>query len=142
MHWGHWLPHRSGARADDLRQEYPLPVYASILTASRGAVDSNACIMFADDRHLPVDSPDNNYGNARSMIEALGIKPETPCGSIPSFPWRNRPTATISTLRTFLNAGGTIPVALLFGADGHTCSLFNERILPAAGAALPPRPCG
>ena len=62
----------------------PLPVYAA-LAADPVAINPNACIMFADDRHVPVDSPDNNYGNARAMIDALGIRPGNTLRVYPEF---------------------------------------------------------
>lgn len=104
----------------------PLPVYAAI-AADPAAASPNACIMFADDRHLPVESPDNNYGNARAMIDALGLKPGNTLRVYPEFSLEESADRYDIDLRTFLNAGGTIPVALLgLGADGHTCSLFND----------------
>lgn len=107
----------------------PLPVYASI-AADPVVADPNACIMFADDRHLPVDSPDNNYGNARPMIEALGLKAGNTLRVYPEFSLEESADRYDIDLRTFLNAGGSIPVALLgLGADGHTCSLFNDEDL-------------
>lgn len=107
----------------------PLPVYAAI-AADPVIVDPNACIMFADDRHLPVDSPDNNYGNARPMIEALGLKVGNVLRVYPEFSLEESADRYDIDLRTFLNAGGSIPVALLgLGADGHTCSLFNDEDL-------------
>lgn len=107
----------------------PLPVYAS-LAADPVTINPNACIMFADDRHLPVESPDNNYGNARAMIDALGIRPGNTLRVYPEFSLEESADRYDLDLRTFLKAGGTIPVALLgLGADGHTCSLFNDEDL-------------
>lgn len=107
----------------------PLPVYAAI-AANPVPVGPNACIMFADDRHVPVDSPENNYGNARPMIEALGLKVGNVLRVYSEFSLEESADRYDIDLRTFLNAGGTIPVALLgLGADGHTCSLFNDEDL-------------
>lgn len=107
----------------------PLPVYASI-AANPVTINPNACIMFADDRHVPVESPDNNYGNARAMIDALGIRPGNTLRVYPEFSLEESADRYDLDLRTFLNAGGTIPVGLLgLGADGHTCSLFNDEDL-------------
>lgn len=104
----------------------PLPVYAS-LAANPPKVSPHACIAFADDRHVPVDSPENNYGNARPMIEALGL----PAGNVlrihPELSLEEAAERYDIDWRAFVKAGGTIPVAFLgLGADGHTCSLFND----------------
>jgi len=104
----------------------PLPVYAA-LAAIPPAVSKGACIVFADDRHVPVDSPESNYGNARPMIDALGI----PMGNVmrihPELSLEEAAERYDIDLRAFINGGGTIPLAFLgLGADGHTCSLFND----------------
>ena len=107
----------------------PLPVYAAI-AADPVVIDPNACIMFADDRHVPVESPDNNYGNARAMIDALGIRLGNTLRVYPEFSLEESADRYDLDLRAFLNAGGTIPVALLgLGSDGHTCSLFSDEDL-------------
>lgn len=107
----------------------PLPAYAAI-AANPVSASPNACIMFADDRHVPVESPENNYGNARPMIESLGLKPGNTLRIYPEFSLEESADRYDIDLRTFLNSGGTIPVALLgLGADGHTCSLFSDEDL-------------
>lgn len=104
----------------------PLPIYAAI-AADPVAASPNACIMFADDRHVPVDSPENNYGNARAMIESVGISAANTLRIHPEYPLEESADRYDTDLGTFFVSGGTIPVALLgLGADGHTCSLFND----------------
>lgn len=114
----------------------PLPVYNAI-AADPVAASPNACIMFADDRHVPVDSPENNYGNARAMIDALGLKPGNILRIYPEFSLEESADRYDIDLRTFLKSGGAIPVALLgLGADGHTCSLFNDDDLARCAGRL------
>lgn len=109
----------------------PLPVYTAIAESPFPAAP-RAHIAFTDDRYVPVDSPESNYGNARAMIEAVGIAGRT---------LRINPELDIEAcaaqydadLQAFVDAGGAIPVALLgLGADGHTCSLFNDADLERA----------
>ncbi len=107
----------------------PLPVYAAI-AAEPVATSPNACIMFADDRYVPVDSPENNYGNAKAMIDALALKPGNTLRIYPEFSLEESADRYDIDLRTFLKSGGTISLALLgLGSDGHTCSLFNDEDL-------------
>jgi len=107
----------------------PLPVYAAI-AAEPVAASPNACIMFADDRHVPVDSPENNFGNARAMIDALGLTAGNTLRIYPEFSLEESADRYDIDLRAFLKSGGTIPMALLgLGSDGHTCSLFNDEDL-------------
>ena len=113
----------------------PLPVYAAI-AADPVIAASRAHLAFTDDRYVPVSSPDSNFGNARAMIDAVGLSDRT---------MRIDPDLEIvecakqydSDLRAFLEGGGRIPVALLgLGADGHTCSLFNDTDLARAQNCL------
>lgn len=113
----------------------PLPVYASI-AANPFVADSSAYLAFTDDRHVPVASPESNFGNARAMIDAVGLTERT-LRIDPELALEACATAYDTTLREFLKSGGKIPVALLgLGADGHTCSLFNDTDLDRAANCL------
>lgn len=113
----------------------PLAVYNRI-AQHPFAPARNAFLAFADERHVPDDSPDSNLSGARAMIAALGIQDRL-----------LRPDTTISleesaqnfdaALRRFLDDGGEIPLAVLgLGADGHTCSLFTQHDLERAAGHL------
>ncbi len=113
----------------------PLPVYANIAADPVVAVPE-AHLAFTDDRYVPVDSPESNFGNAKAMIEAVGLATRT-LRIDPELEIEACATAYDKALRAFLEAGGQIPVALLgLGADGHTCSLFNDADLARAKGCL------
>lgn len=104
----------------------PLPVYAH-LAKHPFAAAGNACIAFADDRHVPAVDPQSNYGAALPMIEALGIPGDQVLRVDASMPLVASARAYHEQLDAFLEAGGVLDTAFLgLGADGHTCSLFGD----------------
>ena len=113
----------------------PLPIYKAI--AENPVVASlHAYLAFTDDRHVPVDSAESNFGNARAMIEAVGLADR--CLRIdPDLDLEACATQYDADLKAFVERGGKIPIALLgLGADGHTCSLFNDTDLARAENCL------
>lgn len=103
----------------------PLSVYRR-LAASPPPCNPNCRIIFADDRHVPRTSPDNNYRNALPMFEALGIHPSTVIGVDPDLDLESAGQEFDRRLDALLTPDFAIPVAYLgLGADGHTCSLFT-----------------
>ena len=114
----------------------PLPVYQA-LAQDPPKVSANVGIVFADDRHVPVDSPESNYGNALPMIKALGIPEGKTIRIRPELTLEEAADRYHRDLEAFLSGGGTIPVAFLgLGADGHTCSLFNDADLARCSGRL------
>lgn len=114
----------------------PLPVYGA-LAKKPPAASPNAGIVFADDRYVPVDSPDSNYGNALSMIKGLGISEGRTLRIHPELGLEEAAERYNKDLKAFLTAGGTIPLAFLgLGADGHTCSLFTDGDLERCAGKL------
>ncbi|MBX3176969.1 MAG: 6-phosphogluconolactonase [Candidatus Hydrogenedentes bacterium] len=104
----------------------PLPVYNAI-AENPPAIAPGAGLAFADDRHVPMDSPESNYGNARPMIEALRIPEDRLLRIHPELSLEAAADRYNDDWAAFFAAGGVIPVAYLgLGADGHTCSLFND----------------
>jgi len=93
--------------------------------------------LFADDRYVPADSPESNYGNALPMIQGLGIPAGRTLRIHPELPLEEAAERYNKDLRAFLTAGGSIPLAFLgLGADGHTCSLFNDGDLERCSGKL------
>ncbi len=107
----------------------------------------HVCVYWVDERHVPFDHPESNYGNARPFIEALGI----PQGQI--YPMGENPDTSeaareyhklISGIQTDGNLGDSLfNLTLLgLGPDGHFASLFpgtdhlNDSVL--AKAAIQP----
>jgi len=119
----------------------PLPVYGA-LANKPPEISPNAGIVFADDRYVPVDSTDSNYGNALPMINGLGIPEGRTLRIHPELTLDEAAERYNKDLKGFLTAGGSIPLAFLgLGADGHTCSLFSdadlERCAGKLAAAIP-----
>ncbi|MBC8192019.1 MAG: 6-phosphogluconolactonase [Candidatus Marinimicrobia bacterium] len=86
-------------------------------------------LLWVDERHVPFDDPDSNYGNARPFIEALGIRPNHihPMGRQP-----DTALAAREYHEFLIQLGSQRPqgVALFdlmllgLGPDGHVASLF------------------
>lgn len=103
-------------------------------------------VFWSDERHVPPDHPDSNYGMVRrSLLEKVPV----PAGNIHRIPAENPDPVRAAEayerdLRSFFAlAPGELPpfdlVLLGLGADGHTASLFpgsgglrEERRLVAA----------
>ena len=98
------------------------------LTAMRAAnVDWNRITLFwADERAVPVDDPDSNYGLAERMLLApLGARAPRAIGMPADTPQLDQAALWYDdALATELN-GGPLDLAILgIGEDGHICSLF------------------
>lgn len=110
----------------------PLPVYHDIARAPFPPA-SNVKVCFSDERHVPVDSTESNYGNARPMLDALRLPQERILRIRTELPLEQAAADYDAALSAFLQSGGRIAVALLgIGPDGHTCSLFSDADLERA----------
>lgn len=104
----------------------PLKIYERV-SAAPFPVNPDAWLAFSDDRHVPLDSPDNNYGNACGMLEALDLGEDRVLRVHTEIPLDDAARRYDRDLRHFLGSGGSISVAMLgLGPDGHTCSLFSQ----------------
>ena len=87
--------------------------------------DGNLHVLLSDERHVPLDSPQNNFAQMMPAIEALGIddarvmRVHTEQGLEASAAQYDRELASL------VEAGGQITLGILgLGADGHVASLF------------------
>jgi 6-phosphogluconolactonase len=123
----------------------PVPVYRA-LTEKPFPVPKTLYLAFTDERHVPDDSPDSNYGSTRPMIDALRIPPERVIRVHTSLPLGAAADRYHLELESFLQSGGIISFGLLgIGPDGHTCSLFGPADLARGEgyyACAVPRPTG
>lgn len=104
----------------------PLALFKQI-AAAPFAVDTDAYLTYTDDRHVPVESPDSNFGATLPMIEALALPLEHVLRVDTSVSLEESASRFHAAFEQFLAQGGRIPVAFLgLGTDGHTCSLFNQ----------------
>lgn len=106
----------------------PMPAYRKLATQRVKAADS-VHILFSDERMVPANSPENNYGNARDMIMACGIPDQrvirvhTECALPVAADRYHR------ELSYFLSKGGTVGLGLLgLGPEGHTASIFSAEL--------------
>jgi len=114
----------------------PLPVYDAI-AADPPVVSPNAHLAFADDRHVPIDSPESNYGNTLPMIEGLDLPEVRVLRIHPELSLEESARQYDHDLAAFIGRGGVFPLAFLgLGADGHTCSLFNDADLARCAGRL------
>lgn len=96
-------------------------------------VSRNAYILFSDERHVPADAPESNYGHARPMFKALGLPEDRVLRVQTELPLDEAAAEYDRALRAFRDSGGLILAAFLgLGPDGHTCSLFTQADLDAA----------
>lgn len=104
----------------------PLALFQQI-AAHPFPVGSGAWITYTDDRHVPVESPESNFGATLPMINALGLPLERVLRVNTELSLEDAAARFHADFEAFFAAGGTIPVAFLgMGTDGHTCSIFTR----------------
>jgi len=90
------------------------------------AAGKNAWVLFSDERMVPVESPDSNFGNAAGMLPVLGIGEEHVLRVRTELMLESAAERYHEDLDAFFASGGRIPLGLLgIGTDGHTASLFT-----------------
>ena len=113
----------------------PLPAYGEVKNRRlHGAED--LYVLFSDERMVPPDSPESNYGNVRCMLNSAGIADERVIRVQTGLPVKAAAAQYDKALQQFVKCGGRITLGLLgLGADGHTASLFSsDQIQGASGA--------
>jgi 6-phosphogluconolactonase len=104
----------------------PLALFNQI-AAAPFPIAPGAHLAYTDDRHVPADSPDSNFGATLPMITALGMPLENVLRVHTELPLEAAAEKMHADFEAFFAKGGSIPVAFLgLGADGHTCSLFTQ----------------
>lgn len=103
----------------------PLAAYQALSQKPARAAQS-AWVLFSDERMVPPDSPESNFGNAAGMLSAIGIREERVLRVRTELPPADAAERYHNDLAAFFGAGGRITLGLLgIGADGHTASLFS-----------------
>jgi 6-phosphogluconolactonase len=114
----------------------PLAVYEE-LCRRRIPAGNALTLLFSDERNVPESSPDNNYGNARTLIESLGLPDERVIRVRTELGWRESADRYDHELRRFLAGGGRLRLGLLgMGPEGHTASLFTPADVQAGRGRL------
>ena len=105
----------------------PLAAYAR-LAAQPPAPGAHLHLIFSDDRHVPMESPQSNAGLIGPLVRAWGVPDERILRVHGELPLADATAAYQAALQAYLDQGGTVPLGLLgLGADGHTASLFTAR---------------
>lgn len=123
----------------------PLPAYAA-LAASRIQAAPDTFLLFSDDRMVPPDSPDSNFGNTAAMLQALSLPAECVLKVNTALELDAAAQDYHHQIDAFLRDGGHIVLGLLgLGTDGHTASIFSAEDAARGGnayAMTAPRPNG
>lgn len=103
------------------------PREINALWAERSALDwKNVVLLFGDERCVPPDHPDSNYGmTEETLLRRLAVRPTVHrmAGEDPDPEHAARDYEEV--LRTSLGSEGRLDLAILgLGPDGHTASLF------------------
>ena len=107
----------------------PIPAYREV--ARRRPPRSDALtIIYSDDRYVPADSDSSNYHATRPLLDALALTETQVLRVRTELPLEEAAQDYEGSLRTLLQAGAGIGLALLgLGPDGHTASLFRPENL-------------
>ena len=110
----------------------PLPAYRAL--ASRPLPhDERLHILFSDERYVPIDSEASNYHQARPLLDALALPPQSLLRVHIELPLEQAAADYDQRLAALLSSGVHIGLGLLgLGADGHTASLFTSADLERA----------
>ena len=107
----------------------PLPAYDEV-ARRRPPHGDKLTIIYSDDRYVPPDSDASNYHATRPLIDALGLPESQVLRVRTELPLEEAARDYESCLRTLLDSGAGIGLALLgLGPDGHTASLFRPEHL-------------
>jgi 6-phosphogluconolactonase len=103
----------------------PLAIYRTLeQTADRA--DDALWLLISDERHVPVESPENNFAKMRGIVEALGVEPSRVMRVHTELPLEKAADRYDAELRAFFDRGGQVTLGILgLGADGHVASLFD-----------------
>ena len=123
----------------------PLGVY-QILEKSPEPVDGSLHLLISDERHVPLEASESNYGTIRAMVHALGVDESRVMRVHTELPLGEAADQYDEALSRYIKKGGRITLGLLgLGADGHVASLFNKQDLRRRAdryAIAVPRPSG
>ncbi len=113
----------------------PLPVYVE-LARRRIRVSDDLHILFSDERMVPPDSPESNYGNVRPMLRNILVSEERILRVDTGMPVKAAAAHYDKALQHFFKCGGRVSLGLLgLGADGHTASIFTPDAARAGGVS-------
>ena len=114
----------------------PLPAYRA-LASHPLPHDERLHVLFSDERYVPRDSEASNYHQARPLLDALALAPESLLRVRTELPLAEAAADYERALARLLESGVRIGLGLLgLGADGHTASPFSAGDLARARGHL------
>ncbi len=104
----------------------PLPVYEA-LSNFPASVSKNLHIFYSDERIVPSNSKDSNYGSSKPMLDNFGIEKSKVFRIEAELGLQEAGKNYDASLKSLIDNNGRISLGLLgLGADGHTASIFNK----------------
>ena len=102
----------------------PIPVYREVQARDVHVAD-DCFVCFSDERLVPSESAESNYGGVRPMLEAVGLPEERVIRVHTGAGLKTAASRYDRELQQYVKSGGRLTLGLLgLGADGHTASLF------------------
>jgi 6-phosphogluconolactonase/glucosamine-6-phosphate isomerase/deaminase len=96
----------------------------------------NLHVLLSDERHVPVGSPDSNYGFIRNLVQALGIDDSRVVRPRTELPLEECAAIYDRDLRRFMGQGVINLGILGLGGDGHLASLFSKEDVEAGKGCM------
>ena len=103
----------------------PMGLYRRI-EHSPPSVDDRLHLLISDERLVPLDSPESNFGKMQAMVDALGIRDSRIMHVHTDLDLSAAAERYHQRLASYIDGGGRITLGILgLGADGHVASLFD-----------------
>jgi 6-phosphogluconolactonase/glucosamine-6-phosphate isomerase/deaminase len=112
----------------------PFGVYAALANKSLKA-DSGVHVFLSDERYVPIDTGDSNYGRMKRYLDAIQVQHRAvvDCGVPPAV----AADRYAQSMQKMLDQSVSLPLGILgLGADGHVAALFNETQIARAKGNL------
>lgn len=104
----------------------PRPAYRALAAAGVVAAP-NLRFFLSDERHVPPDRPESNFGQMKALFAALAVPDDHLVAIRTERPLENAAEQYDRDLKDLLQQGARITLGLLgLGSDGHTASLFSQ----------------
>lgn len=103
----------------------PMEIY-NRLAEQHVTVSPALHLLWSDERMVPKDSPESNFGNTQPLLSSLGISGRRLMNVNTRLSLDHAARDFHDQIQGFLDKGGVFPLGLLgLGTDGHTASLFT-----------------